>query len=200
MQSLQVLTVQNILDNLTVNEETTPILDEFVINYLNNNKNLLNQYLDQNGLYHVYYRQKDCSTNKRQKNIMLLKSFVTEGAAIKWIVKNGEIIVDENEPNYIDERVVLTIVPSDNYGVYVTGNEPSCLSGIATRKYLNFAFSPSGYEMLLKENKRDNDLDINDKNPTWIHYYKEDGTHIIGASIKELQNIGSKQSLIDHYR
>lgn len=70
---------------------------------------------------------------------------------------------------------------------------------ISGKQYLNFSFSSNGYELLLRENMYTNDMIFDTKILTWIHYYKDDGTHIIGASIEELRNMDNCEDLIMFY-
>lgn len=202
MLTLQAITTKQILENININDETSPIIEEFLLNYLNNNKKLLNKCLDHTGLYHVYFRQEDpfVSDSGRQRSMILLKSFTTEHEAVQWIIDQGRQIVKTREEEYAENSIVLTIIPTDNTGDYYHAEEPTRLCTISTEKYLNFAFSSNGYKMLLSEHMYAHNFIWSEHNPTWFHYYKEDGTHIIGASIAELQNIGANEDLIQRYQ
>ncbi len=156
------------LEAILLNEDTEKILDEYVLTHLKNNPDILNNYLDTNLMYYVFFRLQDLRTNPDydRENITLVKTFATEKSAEKWVYENGADIVGEQEDNW-GKGIVLTIIPYDNIGIYGMGEEPFHANNISSQKYPTYAFSKDGYKMLKKELKYNQ---IKDKQH--IHYIK----------------------------
>lgn len=71
---------KQILSTILLNSDTSKILDEYIVSYMTMNPHLVTQYLNQNGLYHVYFRKQDIETDPNigdDNDLILIKSFVT---------------------------------------------------------------------------------------------------------------------------
>ena len=183
-------TILNFLNDLASDNGAKHVLEQFI-----------SDYLSKNGLYHVYFRQADpCLGGHSQKDITLLKTFIDNESALKWVIENGRSIVEEQEDNYADNRIVLTIIHHDNIGNYCAGDEPNHFYNICDKMYPSFAFSPNGYKLLLEENLENNHFIWSDNsNLHWINYHKNDGTHVVGCSIDELKMIEDTEYLVKFY-
>ena len=162
------LSAKLMLQAILLNEDTEKILDEYVLTHLTNNPHLLNTYLDNHLMYHVFFRLQDPRTNPKIKkqNITLVKSFATEKSAERWLLEHGADMVGEQEENW-GVPVVLTIIPYDNNGTFAMGDEPYHVNDITEKNYPTYAFSKDGYKMLKKELKYNNR-----KDEKHIHYIK----------------------------
>lgn len=193
MQSLQTLSVDNLLSQIPINADTKIAIDQFILNYTvyNQNKPVVQTILDQ-GLYHVYFRVQDPSTipahiNQHPTTLHnLLKSFVREQDAFNWIKEHGKDIITEQEEN-VDQSIVLTIIYTDNDGIYYAGEEPTELLGISSKYYPTFAFNKEGYKMLLDEHLNNIKEGSNQIVPYWIYYIGNHITH--GMSLNDLTKI-----------
>lgn len=136
-----------------LNDDTNIIADSILLNYLKQYPTLITKYMNENGIYHVYYRTRDEATdpgNRRSPFVILLKSFASEKEAKEWILQYGKDIVEEQEDNH-GRPIVLFIQHDTNEGDYETGYEPTNPHYISSHKYPVYAFSNKGYKMLLKE-------------------------------------------------
>ena len=172
------LSAKKVLSTILLNSDTETILHEYMVDYLKTHPSILQQAINR-GLYHVYARTQDefssCEgTKKKPRNheVFLVKSFITEGEAKDWILKNGKNIVLNEEDNY-DQPIVLTIIHDDNKGTHYPGEWPAYAYEISSKLYPTFVFSKKAYDMLLYEydvaESRHRDLP-SDKH--WIHYIK----------------------------
>lgn len=162
----QYMSAKKVLSTILLNSDTNSILDEYIVSYLKLNPSLVTKYMDENGLYHVYYRHQDSNTDPDSKAYgpFLLKSFATEKEAEAWLLKMGHEIVEFQEDNW-GRPVVLMIIEDSNDGDYEYGEAHE--HGISDKMAPTYAFSKQGYKMLKKELKYNNK-----QNPTWIHYIK----------------------------
>jgi hypothetical protein len=162
---------KQILSTILLNTDTSKILDEYIVSYMKMNPHLVTQYLNENGLYYVYFRKRDTDTNPdigHDNDMILIKSFATLKDAEEWVLMNGREHVEEQEENY-DEAIVLTIVHDDNKGKFAAGENAAHSYGISAKKYPTYAFTKDGYKMLKDELIYHR---INIKNANWIHYIK----------------------------
>lgn len=170
----QYMSAKQVLSTILLNSDTNKILDEYIISYLKMNPHLVTQYLDENGLYYVYFRKQDTNTNPDigyDNEPMLLKAFGTQKEAEKWILEHGNDIVTEQEENY-DSPIVLMIIYDKNEGVIEPGHTVAYGFGISDKMYPTYAFSKEGYKMLKKELKYNSmGYDREDKG-SWIHNIK----------------------------
>lgn len=203
MLSLQAITVQNILNNLVINDETAPIIEQFIFNYLDKNHKIADKYLNKNGLYHVFARQRDpfIYRDEEQGEMELIKTFLTQNEATEWVLENGQAIIEEQDTNGPEDVIVLTIIHSDNSGLYSMGTGPNSFSCVSLAQHESFAFSRDGYLMLLKEH-----LDPIKKGyfpntyPSLTHFIKRKGVCLDGVSLIELCNIDQDPTLDDYNR
>lgn len=151
--------------------------------------NLIQQYLDNNGVYNVFFRQEDPhGIECRSSDIHLIKSFVSQGNAEKWILENGKDIVESEESNY-GKPIVLTIIYYNNIGYYGEGEEPSQMNLISTNKYPTYAFTEQGYQMLIREHKSAISYNWHtDIIPHWFNYYNGK-TLMKGITLEEFMDI-----------
>jgi hypothetical protein len=160
---------KQILSTILLNSDTSKILDDYIVSYMKMNPHLVTEYLNENGLYHVYFRKRDTDTDPdigHDNDMILIKSFVTLKDAEEWVLMNGREHVEEQQENY-EEAIVLTIVYDDNKGKFAAGDNAAHSYGISTKKYPTYAFTKDGYNMLKDELKYNR---INIKNSKWIHY------------------------------
>src|SRR5947208_2344300 len=95
----QYISAKKVLTTILLNDDTTNILDTYILNYIKINPKLINLYLNDNGLYHVFFRLKDTTmTNnfiRHAQSIILIKSFITNKDATDWILQHGKRIVEQ---------------------------------------------------------------------------------------------------------
>ena len=146
------ITSRNLINTILLNEDTHVIADRVILNYLSLHPTIISKYLNQHGLYHVYYRSQDCTTNPNinHTTIILLKSFATEYEAHQWILIHGEKISEELVENYT-EPMVLFIQYDQNSGLYDPGNEPASGYLISSKMNPVYAFTNEAYQMLIDE-------------------------------------------------
>ena len=92
-------------NNSDCDQHTSDLIDrQNVMEYLVANKDIVNQFLNEQGLYHVFYRREDPhrvdESLHQTRDIMLVKSFATEESARQWIQIHGKDIVGEQEDNH----------------------------------------------------------------------------------------------------
>lgn len=149
MQSLQYLSTTTLLDNIPINEQTSPAIDNFLIRYLSNHTDPIDYLINNNTLFHVFFRTQDPVTDNNNCGVLtLLKTFINLDKAITWIYKNGKDIVEEQEQRYQD-AIVLTIVTM-NDRLYDNDEHPEP-EMISDKAYLTFAFSKKGWQMIKDE-------------------------------------------------
>ena len=68
LKRIQSKKVKKVLSNLLLYSDTTIILDDYIVSYLKLNPHLVTQYINTNGLYHVYYRFRDSNTYTKKIN------------------------------------------------------------------------------------------------------------------------------------
>jgi len=173
------LSAKKVLSTILLNSDTETVLQEYIVSYLQHHPSLVTQYLNQHGLYHVYFRLQDPNTKKERHplddddQVILLKSFATQKEAEVWILEHGKDIVADQEDNYA-KPVVITIIYDTNEGLFYPGENPAHFNMISTHTYPTFAFSKKGYKMLIKE--YDNNVSSGNikkrKSLDWIHYVK----------------------------
>lgn len=149
------LSAKYVLSTILLNQDTSTILDDYIISYLKLNPQLVNTYLDQNGLYHVYIRNRDPRVHNKTDDediIQLIKSFSTELDAKNWIVKNGCDLIKKHE-SYYHDQLVLIIIYDNNIISYDTHDSPFESYCISEKKYPTFVFSQDSLDMLIKEAK-----------------------------------------------
>lgn len=175
------VTSRNLINTIMLNSDTHIIADEIILNYLNQHPSLVSKYLNQYGLYHVYYRSQDAATNPNENHsvIVLLKSFATEDEAHQWIISYGQHIIEELNDNY-GTPMVLFIQYDKNSGLYDIGQEPTNEHLISAKMYPVYAFTDDAYKMLINEHiyllgAEDVDTDFYDVIPYWIYYKSKKG-------------------------
>lgn len=191
--NLQSISLQYILDALrfTINESNEEVFNKFLLEYLLEKPTVIQNYLDQRGLFNVFYRTRDPhDIPNSYSDIQLLKSFVKYNDAVEWIREYGENIVAEEEDNY-GTPIVLTIIYYDNKAYYAMDEIPANMNLISINKYPTFAFSDEAYRMLIEEHIKelveyDNQTEVI---PYWITYYREDGSIIRGFTEQDFMNL-----------
>jgi hypothetical protein len=201
MKSLQYLSTKSLLENLPLNDETQKAIDEYVLQYLKDHPRAVEDYLNDNDMYNVFFREQDPYTKKSDDlsstDIHLLKTFATMREAQKWILENGKLITEEEEYDY-GRPVVLTIIPFDNKGNYDMDEIPTNMHLIATKKYMTYAFSEDDYNMLLNEHIYLINYDwIDEIIPKWLRYIKDDGSIVYGCTPKDFEKILNSFSYLD---
>lgn len=203
METTNNVSARNLIHTILLNEDTSVIADNIILNYLKQHPTIITKYINENGIYHVFYRTRDESTNptKRKGNfIILLKSFTTGTEAKEWILQYGKDIVEEQENNY-NRPIVLFIVHDKNKGIY-EGDEPTNPHFISSHKYPVYAFSNRGYNMLLKEHiyllGDDYHHNCNSYNsiPYWINYVRNKKL-IQGVKTKDITKISEAYMRVD---
>jgi hypothetical protein len=145
------LSAKNVLHTILLNSDTTKILDEYIVSYLTLNPALVTNYINQNGLYHVYIRSMDPLRCIGDYYVMeMLQSFGTKLDAEKWIIQYGKDIIEHYDTS--ENGIVLCIIYHRNI-LYDTDESPSSAYGIAERKHPTYAFSQNAIEMLLDESQ-----------------------------------------------
>lgn len=194
MNSLQYLSVQSLLENLPLNDETQKAIDEYILQYLKIHPKTIEDYLNDNVIYNVFFRENDPYIEEEKdlkltNDIHLLKTFTTLKEAHKWILENGRLIVEKAENNY-RRPIVLTIISFDNKGDYVADEISTQMCFIASKKYMTYAFSENGYNMLINEHIYMTNYDWTDEIvPKWIRYVKDDGSVIYGCTYEDFEKI-----------
>src|SRR5438874_13098815 len=104
-----------VIDQFFDDPNFTDLVDKKILDYLSNNKELVNKFINSNGLYNVYMRQVDpfLTLDHTKSEIHLLMSFSTYTAAEEWVIKNGKVHVKELKDNY-GTMIVLTIIHQIN--------------------------------------------------------------------------------------
>lgn len=182
LEQQQCLTAKNILTTILLNKDTSDnILDEYLVSYLKLKPELVTKYLEEHGLYHIYARNRDISTDYDHHVIVairtnLIKSFATELEAKNWILKSGSKTIEWLE-NIHEEYFVLSIIYDKNVKPY---KDSDYYYNIAYKQNLTFAFSSDACDMLVEEMKYyqdDEDGDENYINPylslkdlTWVTF------------------------------
>lgn len=186
------LTTRNLINTIMLNSDTHVIADEMILSYLKQHPKLVSKYLDQQGLYHVYYRMQDTATDPELKYhaIVLLKSFCTEAEAHDWIIEHGENIIEELYDNY-GRPIAFFIVYDENGGLYDVGHEPTNEHLISSKMYPIYAFDDETYRMLIDEHiylLGTDETDYYEVIPYWI-YYKTNKGFERGADPQALEKI-----------
>lgn len=151
------LSAKNVLSTILLNKDTEDIiLKSYIADYLSTHKDVVEDFLNKNGVYNVFFRTQVAHTRNQilelglldhYEDMVLVKTFATFLEAEKWVLKNGKNVVDTEEDNY-NRPIVLVIVYYDNVGLFGAGEEPHHLNDIYRNKLHTYAFSKSAYEML----------------------------------------------------
>jgi hypothetical protein len=203
MQKLEEIAIKSVFETYLINKSPNSEIKNLFMQYLSNNKELVDDYLLLEPLYHVYLRHQDSacdSDNETIHQLYLIQSFATLESATKWIFENGKDIIDAEKENQ-DRTMVLTII--DRKGGDISNYDyPMCASSmfmIATKKYPTYAFCKDGFKMLLDEHKR---LFIGDWTntvvPSWIYWIKSPDNVIQGCSKSYMNDLVDRY--MDKYR
>jgi hypothetical protein len=142
------LSAKNVLSTILLNQDTSIILDELILNHLTLNPSLITKYINEKGLYHVYYKLWFPEYNDRNRitddSPILIKSFGSEIEAKNWIIRNGNNIVNEKD-GYFGCTGVLFISKQHNE----TDSFDEYFNSMA--KYQTFVFSNKASEVLIDE-------------------------------------------------
>ena len=186
MSTLQSIATRALLKQIPINDSNRDAIDDFLLEYIKYNPEVLNVYLENASLYHVFFREEDIYINPDVKfpELQLIRNFSTEAEAIKWVKQNGQEIVymeeqDRNRP------VVITIIKMNNT-VHKYTHSPVHVYGISEETNLTFSFSERGYNMLMKEHKYNTILDTVDIIPYWMYHYQHDNSIIRGCKLDHI--------------
>jgi hypothetical protein len=146
------ISAKKVIETILLNNDTLTILDEYIVSYLKLNPQLLTKCIENQGLYHVYIRNKDerCTNILYNSILQLIKSFATEVEAIDWIKQYGKSVIDLYD--FEDDYHVLVIIFDSNKGIY-EDDYPSQLYCISEKKYKTFVFKPQAMLMMASEAK-----------------------------------------------
>ena len=165
-----------------------------ILDWLKNNKDLINDFIKINGLYNVWIRGEDDYLDPTKETIndsALVASCSTFELAEKWIFNNGRDCIESQKEN-CSRMAVLTIIYQKNYDEGDV-DYPTDYSGnymIASRKYPTYAFSKKDYLVTLEEHKKVFRYDMCDKIiPIWIFRIKKNGDVIRGCNRDNILNI-----------
>jgi hypothetical protein len=168
------LSAKKVLSTILLNQDTSTILDEYILSYLKLQPSIVTKLLDNEGVYHVYYRTADPGweyIRYRSLHLVLIKSFANGSEARKWIIENGAQHVKrigeahhENGMLFIYHQTDDNILDDDEQLIY--------------QDYLTFVFSVDACNLLLQECIQNahynNDISINDLE--WVTYVNEKQT------------------------
>lgn len=202
MQKLEEIAIKTVFDEYLNNKPPTAITKELLLQYLVNNKEIVDDYLSAETVYHVYLRHKDSYELdiKSLHELCLLTSFASTETATKWILENGKNIIDAEMENQ-DNIMVLTIIGRKRDDIFDEDfpTNRSSMFMIANREYPTYAFHKEAYDMLLDEHallfRRNWTRNVV---PTWIYWVKSPDEIIDGCSESYMNNL--VQIFMDKYR
>jgi hypothetical protein len=174
MESLEEKTIKTLFDYYLKNKIFNATIRKCLMELMDENKDIVEEYIKNEGLYHVYYRQQSTYPNNGLKEIQLIRSFVTIENATKWIIDYGRNVIEELEDYYCGSPIVLTIIYKDNDCNKDIYDDSTNIYWIALKGHPTYAFSEKAYDMLLEEHYNlfyyDWCLNII---PGWIYWVKE---------------------------
>ena len=184
MATLQGSSVSKILESIPINNKTRKQIDNFILDYLESNPNLIDNFIYKHGLYHVFLREID---ERKNRLIYLSQSFSTEEKAIDWVITNGRAQIDDYS-RYHRGNFAFSIVWRRNKWNYFDGY--GSFPSVDYPIYLTFAFDKPTYDKLIYIHRKSfewtsEDLII----PYWINYVDSNNNIKIGYDLKDFQNI-----------
>lgn len=189
--SLQYLALKEVLAAIPIDDETSPAIDEFILEYIKGRKSaIISKMLVGSAL--VYYRLRDPAYIKPWNNDQytdkgLIQICATKTAAKRWIAEKGRELYESLEDEFRDP-VAFFIVEVDADTFSYDEYRFDCVWNITCKHIDTYVFSSEGREMVLREWKECflESHSFYDAIPTWIYHYSEKGL-IRGCSAEELE-------------
>ena len=181
------------------NNTLTNNIKNIIIEVLKKNKDIVQDYLNEEPLYYIYVRNEDSYLDHEKKKhhcIYLMAAFTKLDDAKYWILQNGKECIDSWNHSSSNGPYILTIIDkihsNDNYD---SDDAFANIYFISTKQYISYAFTKEGYKMLLNEHNYISESDwCNDIFPYWIYYIDDNGNITRGSSKKHMDK------LISNYR
>lgn len=176
------------MDKLIIDEFSVTYAKKFVLGWLKQNKDVVNDFIIEEGLYNVWIRGPDtyldCDAPVYDDNAVVA-TCTTLKLAEKWIVEHGRGCIEMQKEN-CSRFAVLTIIYQKNYdlGEVDYPTDYSHTHMISGRKYPTYAFSKKDYMEALKEHAKVFRYDwCNNIIPEWIYRVKKNDEIIRGGSM-----------------
>lgn len=173
MQSLQDQALTILFNQYLTNKPPNETTKQLIATYLKENKSIIDKYIKQEPLYHVFHRG-NLSNDNGIDYISLIETFSSLDEARKWIIQNGRKILNIDDiPNKLTSLVIIS----------KRWEESESMDMMPMSMHPTFVFNQESYEMILEEHKILYTQDwITTPIIDWVYFVKDNGTIIQGCS------------------